>query len=55
MGEGPKHFGKGQTETEVTLESGEHSLQLMLGNCLHMPHIPAVLSETSCLKNHHHR
>ena len=45
MGEGPLHFGKGQTETEVTLEPGKHTLQLILGNYLHVPHTPPVVSE----------
>ncbi|MDX1606980.1 MAG: DUF4399 domain-containing protein, partial [Candidatus Competibacterales bacterium] len=27
-----KHFGHGQTETEITLSPGEHTLQLLLGN-----------------------
>jgi len=40
-----RHFGKGQTEVEVALESGEHTLQLLLGDMGHMPHNPAVVSE----------
>ncbi|MBT8148765.1 MAG: DUF4399 domain-containing protein [Pseudomonadales bacterium] len=40
-----KHFGGGQTETWLTLAPGEHSLQLLLGNHLHLPHSPPVLSE----------
>ena len=40
------HFGGGQTETEVTLEPGEHTLTLLLGNHLHIPHDPPVMSET---------
>lgn len=40
-----RHFGKGQTEVELTLEPGEHSLQLLLGNFAHIPHNPAVVSE----------
>ena len=39
------HFGKGQTETQVTLRPGVHSLQLVLGNHLHVPHDPPVLSD----------
>jgi len=38
------HFGKGQTETEVTLPPGKHTLQLVLGDYLHVPHNPPVLS-----------
>ncbi|MGI9325014.1 MAG: DUF4399 domain-containing protein [Pseudomonadales bacterium] len=40
-----RHFGKGQTETLVTLPPGEHLLQLVLGNHLHVPHTPPVTSE----------
>lgn len=40
-----KHFGGGQTEAEVTLPPGEHTLQLLLGNYAHVPHSPAVASE----------
>jgi hypothetical protein len=39
-----RHFGGGQTETEVTLTPGTHRLQLMLGNYLHIPHDPPVAS-----------
>lgn len=39
------HFGLGQTETEVTLEPGEHRLQLLVGDELHVPHDPPVMSE----------
>jgi len=45
MGDPPLHFGKGQTETELTLEPGTHTLQLILGNHLHVPHNPPVVSE----------
>jgi hypothetical protein len=38
------HFGKGQTETVVTLAPGRHRLQLLLGDHLHVPHDPPVLS-----------
>ena len=40
------HFGLGQTETEVELEPGQHTLQLVLGDYLHTPHSPPVTSET---------
>lgn len=40
-----KHFGGGQTETTLTLEPGKHTLQLLLGNHLHIPHDEPVLSE----------
>jgi hypothetical protein len=39
------HFGKGQTETTLTLPAGEHTLQLVLGDHLHVPHQPPVVSE----------
>ena len=40
-----KHFGKGQTETDVSLPPGTHTLQLLLGNHLHIPHHPPLLSQ----------
>lgn len=40
-----KHFGGGQTETVLELAPGKHTLQLLLGNHLHVPHTPPVLSE----------
>ena len=40
-----KHFGGGQTETMLTLPPGEHTLQLLLGNYVHVPHDPPVISE----------
>jgi hypothetical protein len=39
------HFGGGQTETELTLEPGTHTLQLLLGDHLHIPHDPPVTSD----------
>jgi hypothetical protein len=39
------HFGKGQTETTLTLTPGKHTLQLLLGDQNHIPHDPAVLSK----------
>jgi hypothetical protein len=38
------HFGKGQTEAEIELAPGTHRLQLLLGDHLHVPHDPPVLS-----------
>ena len=40
-----KHFGGGQTEAEITLEPGVHTLQLILGDMGHIPHKPAVFSK----------
>lgn len=39
-----RHFGLGQTETELELEPGEYRLQLVLGDALHIPHDPPVRS-----------
>lgn len=39
------HFGKGQTETTLSLAPGKHTLQLLLGDATHTPHSPAVLSQ----------
>ena len=40
-----KHFGAAQTETELTLPKGKHTLQLVLGNYAHVPHDNPVISE----------
>lgn len=40
-----KHFGGGQTEAEITLPPGQHTLQLMLGDKNHVPFAPPVVSE----------
>lgn len=40
-----RHFGLGQTETELDLPPGEHTLQLVLGDHLHVPHDPPVISD----------
>jgi len=40
-----KHFGKGQTETSLTLTPGKHTLQLLLGDQNHIPHDPPVISK----------
>lgn len=39
------HFGGGQTQTEIELEPGRHTLQLILGDFLHIPHDPPVMSD----------
>jgi len=39
------HFGKGQTETTLTLTPGKHTLQLLLADSLHTPHDPVVISK----------
>ena len=40
-----RHFGGGQTEVTLELAPGQHTLQLLLGDHLHRPHQPPVLSE----------
>ncbi len=40
-----RHFGGGQTETVIELPSGKHTLQLILGDMLHIPHDPPVISQ----------
>jgi hypothetical protein len=40
-----KHFGGGQTEVTLKLAPGKHTLQLLLGDHLHRPHQPPVMSE----------
>jgi hypothetical protein len=40
-----RHFGGGQTETTLELSSGEHTLQLLLGDFAHLPHSPPVMSD----------
>lgn len=45
LGADVMHFGLGQTEATVTLEPGTHTLQLVLGDHLHVPHNPPVMSE----------
>jgi ABC-type proline/glycine betaine transport system substrate-binding protein len=39
------HFGKGQTETTLTLSPGKHTLQLLLADMNHVPHQPPVISD----------
>jgi hypothetical protein len=40
-----RHFGGGQTETAIELAPGTHTLQLLLGDHLHIPHEPPIMSE----------
>lgn len=40
-----KHFGGGQTETELTLPPGKHTLQLVFADAMHMAHDKPVMSE----------
>jgi hypothetical protein len=39
------HFGDGSTSTEISLDPGTHSLQMLLGDHRHIPHDPPVVSE----------
>lgn len=39
------HFDKGQTETELQLANGEHTLLLVLADYSHTPHEPPVMSD----------
>lgn len=39
------HFGKGQTETQLTLKPGTHTLQLVFGDWKHQPFNPTVASD----------
>jgi hypothetical protein len=45
LGADVTHFGAGQTETTLTLAPGVHTLQLILGDHMHIPHNPPVMSE----------
>jgi hypothetical protein len=40
-----RHFGKGQTETQLTLPPGKHTLQLLFADHLHVPQDPALASK----------
>ena len=39
------HFGLGQTETTLTLDTGTHTLRLLMGNYLHIPHDDPIYSK----------
>jgi len=45
-----RHFGKGQTEALIELDKGEHTLQLILGDHLHIPHEPPIISKKIRIK-----
>ncbi len=40
------HFGDASTSTSLKLPPGQHTLRLLLGDHLHIPHDPPVASET---------
>lgn len=39
-----RHYGKAQTQAELDLPEGEHTLQLLLADHAHVPHDPPVIS-----------
>jgi len=39
------HFGDASTSTKLDLEPGGHTLQLLLGDHLHIPHDPPLVSQ----------
>jgi len=39
------HFGLGQTETTLVLPTGQHELQILLGDHAHIPHQPMIASD----------
>ena len=39
------HFGKGQSEAQLDLAEGPHTLQVLLADHLHVPHDPPVISD----------
>lgn len=39
------HFGGGETEAMVELPPGKHTLQLVMGDDKHIPHVPPVVSK----------
>ena len=41
-----RHFDKGQSDAEITLAEGSHTLQLLLADYRHVPHDPPVISES---------
>ncbi|MFE8070362.1 DUF4399 domain-containing protein [Marinobacteraceae bacterium S3BR75-40.1] len=39
-----RHFGGGQTQADIELAPGKHTLQLLMGDANHVPHNPPVMS-----------
>jgi hypothetical protein len=50
MGADVKHFGGGQTQADIELDAGEHTLQLILGDMAHIPLSPMLTSEKITIK-----
>ena len=44
------HYGGGQTEAVIKLAPGTHTLQLVLGDHNHIPHMPPVQTEVITIK-----
>lgn len=40
-----RHFGGGQTEVTLDLPAGTHTFHLVLGDWLHVPHDPPIVSD----------
>lgn len=40
-----RHFGGGQTQTMLDLPPGTHTLQLLMGDHAHRPHVPPIYSD----------
>ncbi len=40
-----RHFGGGQTEVTLDLSPGAYTLQLLMGDHIHVPHDPPIASE----------
>jgi hypothetical protein len=40
-----RHFGAGQSEAEIKLPPGKHTLQLLFADYLHIPHDKPIVSE----------
>lgn len=38
------HFGDGSSSTQISLPPGEHKLQMLLGDYVHIPHNPPLTS-----------
>ena len=47
-----RHFGAGPTEAMFTLPPGKHTLQLVLGDWSHIPHVPPVMSSVITVTVH---
>lgn len=39
------HFGGGQTEVTLDLEPGDYTMQMVMGDLNHVPHVPPIASD----------